>query len=233
MCTVSFVKTPKQVILTSNRDEHVSRPVSIEPKVYELNGQKVIFPKDPKAGGSWFAVQASGTVAILLNGAAEKHIVQGNYTRSRGLVLLDVIGTASPLLAWEVLELSGVEPFTIVLYHANRLYQLRWDASKKETTELSTAQAHIWSSSTLYPAEVRAERASWFYRFLQEQPLVGPDVIRHFHLNTNPEDKQNGLIINRHEQMKTFSVTQCVLTDGVPSVFHVDLLQGKQFPISF
>lgn len=70
MCTVSFVCANGRIIITSNRDEQIGRP-SNPPKNYLINNKKIIFPKDPKAGGTWFVVDDDATVLVLLNGAAE------------------------------------------------------------------------------------------------------------------------------------------------------------------
>lgn len=71
MCTVSFVATNDKIIITSNRDEKTVRPSAIPPRNYTVNGKKLIFPKDPKAGGTWFVANADGTILVLLNGADE------------------------------------------------------------------------------------------------------------------------------------------------------------------
>jgi hypothetical protein len=52
----------------------VTRPSAIAPKNYTVNGKNVIYPKDPKAGGTWYVVDENGTVLVLLNGA-EKSIL--------------------------------------------------------------------------------------------------------------------------------------------------------------
>jgi hypothetical protein len=33
--------------------------------------KNLIFPKDPKAGGTWFVANADGVILVLLNGADE------------------------------------------------------------------------------------------------------------------------------------------------------------------
>jgi uncharacterized protein with NRDE domain len=59
--------------------------------------KNVIYPKDPKAG-TWYVVDEKGTVLVLLNGANEKHVAGLNYRKSRGLIVLDIIGNVSPRL---------------------------------------------------------------------------------------------------------------------------------------
>lgn len=48
--------------------------MAINPKVYVLEKKKVVFPKDSLSGGSWFTVDERANIAVLLNGAEEKHI---------------------------------------------------------------------------------------------------------------------------------------------------------------
>jgi hypothetical protein len=44
--------------------------------------KNLIFPKDPKAGGTWFVANADGVILVLLNGADEKHEVQFPYRKA-------------------------------------------------------------------------------------------------------------------------------------------------------
>ena len=111
MCTVSFVRSGDKTIITSNRDEEVLRP-AIAPKNYLINNKKIIFPKDPRAGGTWYAVDAQANVLVLLNGAAEKHLWNPPYRKSRGLIVLDLMGSDSPLQTWQTIDLDNIEPFT-------------------------------------------------------------------------------------------------------------------------
>ena len=92
MCTVSFVPTKNGVCITSNRDEKVSRKKAISPQKTTINNKVITFPKDPQAGGTWFA-HDDKNVIVLLNGAEEKHISKGNYRKSRGLIVLDLISS--------------------------------------------------------------------------------------------------------------------------------------------
>jgi hypothetical protein len=48
MCTVSFINTNNEIIITSNRDEKVVRPSAIPPKNYVKNGKNIIFQKTKK-----------------------------------------------------------------------------------------------------------------------------------------------------------------------------------------
>lgn len=232
MCTVSFVNSNGKIIITSNRDEQVLRP-ALEPRHYQLGNKKVFFPKDPKAGGTWFAVDEHANVIVLLNGASEKHQWQPPYRKSRGLIVLDLIGSDSPISKWNQIDLDGIEPFTLVLYESQELFQLRWNGSEKESVAMNPNQNYIWSSSTLYPKNIREARAQWFEQFIETKPGVNEAEMFNFHRYTEDENKQNGLVINRNDLLKTLSITQTVIEKNKVNLVHHDLLGQQEFAQSF
>ncbi|WP_310378495.1 NRDE family protein [Flavobacterium sp.] len=233
MCTVSFVSTNGKIIITSNRDEKVIRPSAIPPKNYVVNGKNIIFPKDPKAGGTWFVVDAQGTIIVLLNGATEKHDVKLPYRKSRGLIVLDVISSNSPKDFWQEIELENIEPFTLVLFQNSKLYQLRWNGIEKEKITLDSNKNYVWSSSTLYPKEVREKRAKWFETFLETNPEISETKMLYFHRYTQEENQENGLVINRNNEMKTLSITQTVVEQNKVVILHSDLTANMDFETTF
>lgn len=220
-------------ILTSNRDEHKNRPAAIYPQAYLIGNKEITFPKDPLGGGSWFAIDGNATVGVLLNGAADRHVAQPFYRKSRGLVLLDIVAAESSVTTWADYDLDEIEPFTIILSLTDNLYQLRWDGLKKEIQELSVNAHYIWSSSTLYAPEVRQERELWFRDFLEQNRLPDPEDMRFFHSNTARDNRENGLVINRGNIIKTFSITQAVRLRNNTEMFHRDLLQEQTCANSF
>jgi len=222
-----------KVVISSNRDETVQRPNAIEPRNYLLNNKNIIFPKDPKAGGTWFAVDENGTVLVLLNGANEKHKHLPPYRKSRGLIVLDMISSESPIDFWTAIDLDDIEPFTIVLYQNTELYQLRWDGVEKETAQLDSNNNHVWSSTTLYHKDIREIRSDWFYAFLESNPNASQEEMLYFHRYTEEENQENGLVINRNEVLKTLSITQAVLEENKVAILHYDLIANKDFETSF
>lgn len=233
MCTVSFVVANGKTIITSNRDEKVLRPSAVEPKSYSVNNKNIIFPKDPKAGGTWYAITEDATVLVLLNGADEKHQLKPSYRKSRGLIVLDVISSDSPIEAWKSIDLTNIEPFTLVLFQDSKLYQLRWNEIEKSTINLEVTQNHIWSSSTLYPKDIREKRANWFHTFLDTKPEVDATEMFNFHRYTEEKNQENGLVINRNDLMKTLSITQTVIDQNKVVLSHYDLQQQKDFTNTF
>jgi uncharacterized protein with NRDE domain len=228
MCTVSFVFSNGKAILTHNRDENVARPSAIEPQKYTVNNKNIYFPKDQKAGGTWYAVKENGTVLVLLNGADEKHQLKPSYRKSRGLIVLDLISSDSPIEEWSAIDLFGIEPFTIVLFQDKKLYQLRWNEIEKSTLNLDVNQSHIWSSSTLYPKEIREHRVELFQNFIVSNE-VSSEKLFQFHRYTKEDDSENGLIINRNGELKTLSITQTIIQENKVVLSYHDIQNQEEF----
>jgi len=225
MCTVSYYPGNGSAIITSNRDEHVGRPHAWAP-TEQVHGHTVLYyPKDPRAGGTWFCVSEHGHVFVLLNGAVEKHISRPPYRLSRGQVLLQLAASTNWLQYWQHTSMLGIEPFTVVCYTGHTLVQLQWNGIQQTLQYLPADVPHIWSSATLYTAPVIQARAQWYARFIAEQvPGVTPESLLYFHGNTQPGDQHNGLVINRNNTMITRSITQCVLQPGSFTLHHHDLV---------
>ena len=233
MCTVSFVNANGKIIITSNRDEKTLRPSAVEPKNYLINNKKIIFPKDKKGGGNWYAINEHSTILVLLNGADEKHVIKENYRKSRGLIVLDLISSKSVIHAWKFIDLNNIEPFTLVLFENQKLYQLRWNELEKTTLELDNNQSNIWSSSTLYPKEIREKRANWFYTFLDTKPEVNAEEMFNFHRYTEEGNTENGLVINRNDTLKTLSITQTIIEKNKVEIHYNDLIAERDFSNTF
>lgn len=233
MCTVSFVSSSGRTIITSNRDEKIIRPSAIAPKNYLIDNKNIIFPKDTKAGGTWFVVDENGTTLVLLNGADEKHKVALPYRKSRGLITLDIISSLSPKDFWQKIDLDNIEPFTMVLFQNGELFQLRWNGVVKERIQLSTSENHVWSSSTLYPKEIREIRSNWFYDFITSKSEISETEMLNFHRHTENKNLINGLVINRNGEMKTLSITQSVTEKNKVAILHYDLIAEKEFSETF
>ena len=228
MCTVSFVRVHDAAIITSNRDEHIQRENAAAPGFHQLQNKKIIFPKDAKAGGTWFAAGDNGTVAVLLNGAFKKHIARPPYRKSRGLILLEIMEADEPLLFFKTLNLDNIEPFTIVLYQHGSLHELRWDGNDKHEKALDITRNYIWSSATLYTDEVIEHRKNLFDRFIHSAAGITAVTVHDFHASNNGDD-ENGFVISRQTGMKTFSITQAVVQSNAVNFLHADLLQQKRY----
>ncbi|MCC8358285.1 NRDE family protein [Salinimicrobium sediminilitoris] len=229
MCTVSLtpLKGDKLFVLTSNRDEAPGRE-TLPPKMYEIEGLKMAFPKDVLAGGTWLGVSERKRVICLLNGEFKKHVRKLPYGKSRGVVVKDLLAAEDFTEAADAYDLSEVEPFTIVaadwqkeLFYA----EFVWDGSAKHFRRLSL-KPHIWSSSPLYSAEMKQVREDWFSE-LQKQQELTPEALLNFHFSAGKGDKDKGVIMDRGF-VKTKSISQITVFEGEVKLYYRDLEGGGE-----
>ncbi|MFQ3576844.1 MAG: NRDE family protein [Cytophagales bacterium] len=227
MCTVTFFKTNSGFIITSNRDENIARESASEIFEENLGSSKLYYPLDPKSRGSWFCMKSNGSVFVLLNGATKNHLKKPNYRKSRGLILMEIAKSESFMLTWLEIELDEIEPFTLIICATNNLFQLQWDGTSKKLKKIDPNFPKIWSSSTLYSPEIRKEREKWFQEFIkQNQNQIDEMSIWRFHTETEKENLDNGLMINRNLTMLTKNVTQCHVTQKKIEIKHLDTVNG-------
>lgn len=213
MCTLTYIPTKSGVILTSNRDEHDSRGDTRFPVEKEINNLKVVFPQDPKAGGTWLACASNQSVAVLLNGAFVKHKHRPPYRKSRGLVLLDLFKFPDINDFKKQYELNDIEPFTMIYFKKDKVSELkefRWDGKQKYLSELNAEIPHIWSSATLYSPEVILERRHWFSEMLSSKN-TSPEKMQHFHEFGGKSDLKNNFKMDRGNGLRTISISQIIL----------------------
>ncbi|WP_420388401.1 NRDE family protein [Roseivirga sp.] len=228
MCTVTFLpKKNRDFILTSNRDEDPSR-ASHELNSQLIEGREVRFPKDPKAGGTWFATDEDRFTLCLLNGAFEKHQHRPPYRLSRGIMLLDFFEINHVESFVKNYDFDGIEPFTLVLIdHSEeelRLNQLVWNENELNHQVLNQDSPYIWSSSTLYPQPVRDERRKWFNEWLKGKGSFNQDEILSFHQFGGKGDAWNDFVMNREGKVKTVSVTSLDKRGAEFSFEHLSLI---------
>ena len=229
MCTVTLVRKEGKIIITSNRDERTTRPASHKPELQLVGNKKLLFPKDPLAGGSWFVVDDESNVGVLLNGADKPHDIKPSYRMSRGVILLNLLAASSPINEWQKIDLTEIEPFTVILTQGRQSYQLQWNETAKNMVSLEDTGNFIWSSATLYTEEIRLARAKWFSTFLSEFPEATPQQLREFHKYTKGNDPKNGLVINRDNIVQTQSITQAVIENNKVELHHDDLLTSNAY----
>ncbi len=228
MCTVSFIPAGNRVFITHNRDEKNSRAKAIFPKEYTIDGYTLLFPRDSEAGGTWIACTRNGQAAVLLNGAFIKHLHQPPYRKSRGLAFLDIVATADIAEGYHKADLGGIEPFTIILWTGNRLFECRWDGNKKHIYIRDAHLPHTWSSATLYDAAVVSKRKSWFENWQMACPNPAMEEIIQFHLHAGDGDSQNDLRMNRGDQLLTVSITAMEITDEKSTMQYIDLQENTR-----
>ncbi|WP_268225483.1 NRDE family protein [Sinomicrobium oceani] len=228
MCTVTFVHTEEQVILTSNRDESIHRSAALPPHIYTINHKRLAFPKDGRSGGSWFATDSNGITAIVLNGAEAPHTPQGPYRKSRGLLLLDIISHKDPITAWKAIAPDRIEPFTILLFRAPDLTVLQWNGTYKKTAPVAARTPYILSSSTLYTEAQQEHKKQRFNDFLTSHSNITPDDLLQFHQTVKTEDTGSRLPKNPEVPVATLSITQCILKKNEKQMRYLQLFPEKK-----
>lgn len=229
MCTVTYIPTKEYTFLTSNRDEKNWRTDAHAPAIYDLPSGKIVFPKDGDAGGTWIAAHENGNIVIFLNGGFKAHTPSPPYRKSRGLILLDIIGHSSPLYFFVDLDLNKIEPFTAIILDNNKLFECRWDGSRKYYQEVDAQVPHIWSSVTLYDDEIIQKRRRWFDDWLAINENPSRDDILHFHQFTGDGDAHNDLMMNRNGKVYTVSITSIEIDGGGMKMNYLDLKNDQQY----
>ena len=227
MCTVTYIpQSEDSYILTSNRDEAPKR-AAIGLEELDFGHKKILFPRDPKANGTWIASSNTNQLVCLLNGAFEKHQHKPPYKMSRGLMVLDFFKHASALHFFHDFDFEGMEPFTLIVVEQDRLYELRWDEKKKHLKTLNPKENHIWSSSTLYPAEWKAKRKDWFTEWENNQVTVNQASILNFHKNGGESHPHFGFVMNYKDIVRTVSISSIQMNPYAAKFRYEDLLSKE------
>lgn len=233
MCTVSFSPLKfNAFILTSNRDETVARGLASAPQRIRRNGIEIICPVDPLASGSWIAASRNQNVVCLLNGAFAKHRHQPPYRMSRGLVVLDAVSHSSAQNFYEGYDLTGIEPFTMVMVNAKEalaLHELRWDGAMKYFKELDPVEFHLWSSATLYDAAIQKEKEEKFIREVKLLQEITPEEMILIHRKFLYEHW--ALPPLRVNEVATLSITTVSGKDQSFQMIYRDLVR-KELPLT-
>ena len=191
--------------------------------MFDYNEQKLFFPKDTDAGGTWIVMKENGDAAVLLNGAFICHTAEPPYRLSRGIILLDIISTNKPSVTFTKINLQDIEPFTLILLENSYLYEFRWDGAEKFCKQLNINKPYIWSSATLYDGFVIKKREQWFATFLNDHPTPTQQDILDFHRFMGDGDEQNDLFMTRDGMYTTVSITSIFLTKDRGCIEYLDI----------
>ncbi|MBL4624564.1 MAG: NRDE family protein [Flavobacteriales bacterium] len=228
MCTVTFIPTSKNsFVLTSNRDEHTSRLPSGAPVTELINGNKLLFPKDGNAGGTWICASETGRVICLLNGAFTKHRHMPPYRKSRGLLALESFDFEDIEDFIDHYDFSNIEPFTMVIFETSisTLFELRWDGTSTYLKRLPL-ENHIWSSSPLYDQEIRAEREVWFKEWFELNDNSTKSIMS-LHTTGGRGTVENNFNMKRVSGVQTVSVTQVTCNPSWFSMEHTNFVTNE------
>jgi hypothetical protein len=227
MCTVTFIPKPDAgFILTSNRDEAPGRE-TFPPKVYEEDGLQLCYPKDALAGGTWIGISDHHRAVCLMNGGFVAHERKPFYKKSRGIVVKDFLKAENLKNAIAHYDFIGIEPFTAIMVEWRatlQLFQLVWDGTDPHFSE-EPLEPRIWSSSPLYPKNLKQKREQWFLSFLSKNPKPSAENLLQFHKTAGEGDINSNLIMDRGF-IKTKSITQLSKGESALKLRYEDLQTG-------
>jgi hypothetical protein len=188
MCTVVFIPKGDKYFFASLRDESPLRPQAAVPTIYKVGDAVILSPIDTLAGGTWLGVTASGCIVA------------------------ELLASDSPVVHWNLVDMHGVEPYTLVVWDEGKLFQLVWDGEHKQELMLKANLPYIWSSATLYDSQARSYRSELFQRWIKMNKPVS--CLSLFNFFKSFTESENGFLMNRNGQTKTLSYTFIELQTG-------------------
>lgn len=225
MCTVTYLPLGEnEFILTSNRDETPLRK-TIPPQKYIENGVELTYPKDELAGGTWIGLSDKKRLVCLLNGGFENHIRKTPYRLSRGVVVKNILSASNGIEYINDFIYENIEPFTLIFVDWNSdllTYELVWDGVQKHFSKLKQ-EPKIWSSSTLYSKEMKADRKVWFAKWLKENKKYQQKDILEFHKNEDLGSKETSPKMKRNF-VETVSITSVKKTKEI-NIEYIDFIK--------
>lgn len=228
MCTVTYLPLGNDdFILTSNRDEDPKRE-TIEPQKYAEDNVDLFYPKDKFAGGTWIGVSGKERLICLLNGGLENHIKKDKYRYSRGIIVKRLLRSDNVVKDVEDYDLLEIEPFTIVLvdWGVNlELYELIWTGKEKFFEKLPQ-KPRVWSSSTLYSSQMKAQRKEWFEDWLSDKEVFNQVDILNFHQNEHLGDTTTSIKMKR-KNVETVSTTSVLKNKETVSLKYIDYVSEE------
>jgi hypothetical protein len=229
MCTVTFIPDREnRYILTSSRDEQTSRSLSSGPLIEKFADYNLLFPYDPKGGGTWIATDNNGKTVCLFNGAFKAHIPTYSYKYSRGIIVKDFFRFGSTNSFMEDYDLENIEPFTLIIINHGSIEEFKWDGDKKYLIQHTYKEPRIWSSVTLYSSDIIKLRESWFYEWATRYTNPSQSDIISFHLSAGNGNKENDILMERPAlSLCTVSITSVLISENKTIMKYLDLLNGS------
>jgi len=214
MCTVTWLRRPREYELFCNRDERHERAEASPPEIRERDGMRVVAPTDPDGGGTWISVNERGLTLCLLNGyRASDDLVPAPHFTSRGL-LVNALATAPSARA--VLDDLGTRDLTA--YRSFDLLVIDPDASprlvswNRAANAVRDAQARVpLISCPVRTGEVRQARTETLLRLVQENRGVNAAVLQAFH-ESRHEDGWIWSVSMHHDVAGTRSLSRVRVT---------------------
>lgn len=167
MCVVTYFPNSRGFVFTSNRDENGLRK-TLHPQLYRHQRHTLLYPKDLKKGGTWFALNKNQKkVACVLNATGQ--LPQKNKPISRGQIPLNYLTDDQNFLARN--RLIKTAPFTLITIDFNNKIQIEefhWNGKRLSEKKKDETKPQIWCSNTLYNEEKKQSLTKKFEQHLME-----------------------------------------------------------------
>lgn len=214
---MTIVPHGRGVRLLCNRDERRSRPLALPPRIHELGGCRAAFPVDPQGGGTWIGVNGAGLAVALLNVRRAASVATSQSSRSRGLIVRELLSRATLGCAIETLkrlDARAFEPFKVVVVHDRRVAVATSDeAALVRCREGSLDRPLLFTSSSLGDDVVAAPRKRLFERLVVRNATGWLEGQMHFHAHHWPHRPEISVCMVRRDAL-TVSRTRIDVTNG-------------------
>jgi len=213
VCTVSWVHQESGYQLFCNRDEKLSRPVALSPRLRTREGVRFVSPIDAAAGGTWIGVNEFGISICLLNGAPQ---TDSRPRTSRGLLIPRLISAGSRLDVMERMQgvdLETFAPFTIVVLDAAKgTSVVTWDG--QSTREMSRGDVCMpLISSSFDPDGVANARRQEFLKRRIAEGAANERLLTGFHSSHGERKGAYSTCMHRADA-ETVSFSQIRVTES-------------------
>jgi hypothetical protein len=219
MCTVTFIARRSGYCLGMNRDEKLTRPAGLPPTKKKVDGRAVLCPSEP-SGGTWIALNDSGSCVALLNWYSVTKLVKGSSI-SRGEVVRRVSAADSPDVAdarLNGLSLKCLNPFRLIgiFPTTGEIVEWCWDLSRliRKTHSWGTRQ---WISSGFNEAIAQRMRGETFRRALGQTSARRLNWLRGLHGSHAPEIGPFSTCVHRPDAA-TVSYTEISATSSTATM---------------
>lgn len=202
MCTFTFVPKEDGYVVGMNRDELFSRPIALAPKISGKGAMEMVYPQEP-SGGTWIACNARGNLLALLNWNGNESHDLGEKRRTRGLVILQLIGLpdlSTTESHFQQMNLHGLFPFRLVgVFRSEKIVnEWRWDGAARQFLRFSWTHKH-WFSSSLSDSLAEKERGRACEAAAREPAAGGNGWLRRLHSSHDPKPGPFSICVHRQD----------------------------------
>lgn len=213
MCTVSFIAKQRGYLLGMNRDEKLTRERGVAPKILKSQGRRIICPSE-RGGGTWIALNESGTTLALINWYSVVERVRANAL-SRGEIVRAGSHADKPSdveAALQKLPLRRINPFRLIGVFPLSHTVMEWRWNLRELTRVE----HKWETqqwiSSGYDEPTAQRIRSRSFRTAQNQKTAGTLAwLRSRHRSHTPSCGPFSTCMHRADAA-TVSYTEVVVT---------------------